>query len=273
MNTLLKELCMIKGISGREKSVREYILGEIFPYCECRVDPLGNIIALRKGKKEAKSRVMVAAHMDEVGFMVSYIYENGLLRISPVGGIDPAVIYGKTLKVGKNAITGVAGAKPVHMLDGDEKKKEIKMDDIYVDIGAQNREEAEKLVSLGDSVCFDSDYIHFGDGMIKAPAVDDRAGCAIMIELIKNEPEYDTYFVFTVQEEVGTRGAEAAVFSVKPDKAIIVETTTAADINGVSDEKEFALSARARLFPIWIGALFMTGSCIKPPSALPSKRA
>lgn len=237
MNELLKNLCNANGISGREDEVRKLILSEIEPFAQCKVDALGNIIAFKKGKNAAASKVMLAAHMDEVGFMVNYITESGYVKITPVGGIDQRVVYGRRVIIGKNKITGVIGAKAVHLLSGDERNKVPDFSEMYVDIGAESREEAEKYVSLGDSVYFDSDIYPFGDGFIKGKAIDDRAGCAILIDMIKQEQPYDLYFVFTVQEEVGTRGAKAAAFSLMPDKAIVVETTTAADIAGVSGEK------------------------------------
>lgn len=237
MTDILRKLCLVNGISGRENEVREMILSEIEPYAQCTVDSMGNIIAFKKGKKSAVSKVMLAAHMDEVGFMVNYITENGFIKITPVGGIDQRVIYGRRVVIGKNKITGVIGAKPVHLLSGDESKKVPDFSEMYVDIGASSKEEAAKYVCLGDSVYFDSDIYTFGDGFIKGKAIDDRAGCAVLIDMIKHEQPYDLYFVFTVQEEVGTRGAKGAAFSVMPEKAIVVETTTAADIAGVGGEK------------------------------------
>lgn len=237
MTELVKKLCSADGISGREDEVRNLILSEIEPFAKCSVDALGNIIAFKKGKSGAVSKVMLAAHMDEVGFMVNYITEGGFIKITPVGGIDRRVVYGRRVKIGKNKITGVIGAKAVHLLSGDEKDKVPDFSEMYVDIGAESREEAERHVSLGDSVYFDSDIYPFGSGFIKGKALDDRAGCAILIDMIKREQPYDLYFVFTVQEEVGTRGAKGAAFSVMPEKAIVVETTTAADIGGVSGEK------------------------------------
>lgn len=237
MTELFKNLCCAKGISGREREVRKMILSEIEPYAQCGVDPLGNIIAFKKGKNEASSKVMLAAHMDEVGFMVNYITESGYLKITPVGGIDRRVVYGRRVLIGENDVVGVIGAKAVHLLKSDEREKVPDFSEMYVDIGAKSRDEAEKYVRLGDSVCFDSDIYSFGDGFIKGKAIDDRAGCALLIDMIKSEQPYDLYFVFTVQEEVGTRGAKGAAFSLTPDKAIVVETTTAADIGGVDGEK------------------------------------
>ncbi len=233
----LEKLCTLNGISGDETAVREYICSQIEGKCEYHIDNLGNVIAFKKGRKIPSKKILLDAHMDEVGFIVTNIKSDGTLSFSTVGGIDVAVITGRHVKVGKDRINGVIGSKAVHNLSADEKNTMPSVSRLYIDIGANDREDAEKYVKIGDSVCFDSEYIKFGDNKIKCKAVDDRAGCAILLDLIDSELEYDTYFSFSVQEEVGLRGAKTASFSVNPDFAIIVETTTAADINGVSGEK------------------------------------
>lgn len=230
----LKELCLINGISGDEDFVRAYIINEIKDFAEYEIDSLGNLIVFKKGHETPKNKVMVSAHMDEVGMIVNFINSDGTLKISSVGGVDPRVVFGRQVTVGDNSIIGVIGAKAVHNLSGEERKTAVTFDKMYVDIGCENKEQAEKLVSLGDSVCFSSDYIEFGDNFIKAKAIDDRAGCAIMINLIKQELKYDTYFTFVVQEEIGLRGARCAAYSVNPDYAIVLESTTAADIPSAS---------------------------------------
>ncbi|MBE6774706.1 MAG: M42 family metallopeptidase [Ruminococcaceae bacterium] len=235
MVDLLKELCLIDGISGREDKVREYIISEIKDKCKYETDPLGNVIAFKEGKNRAKKKVMLSAHMDEVGFIVTYICDNGFLKFTNVGGVDSKVTLGKSVKVGENGVNGVIGSKAIHLCHGDEEKNAPSLDKLYIDIGAENREEAERYVQIGDSVHFSSDFVAFGKSKIKAKAIDDRFGCAIMLEMIKSELEFDTYFAFLVQEEVGCRGASAAAFSVKPDYAIVLEATTAADVAFVGD--------------------------------------
>lgn len=230
----LKDLCLINGISGDEDFVRAYIINEIKDFAKYEIDSLGNLIVFKKGHETPKNKVMVSAHMDEVGMIVNFINSDGTLKISSVGGVDPRVVFGRQVTVGDNSIIGVIGAKAVHNLSSEERKTAVTFDKMYVDIGCENKEQAEKLVSLGDSVCFSSDYIEFGDNFIKAKAIDDRAGCAIMINLIKQELEYDTYFTFVVQEEIGLRGARCAAYSVNPDYAIVLESTTAADIPSAS---------------------------------------
>lgn len=234
---MLKELCMINGTSGREKAVREFIISKIPADCEYEVDRLGNIICHKKGKHAAKNKVMLSAHMDEVGFIVTYICDDGMLRFHNVGGIDERVVFGRSVTLESGA-RGVIGGKAVHQLDGDEKETLPKIADMFIDIGARNKKEAEKFVNLGDAAYFDSEYTEFGDGFVKAKALDDRAGCMILIDMLNSELEYDVEICFVVQEEIGTRGAAVAAFSVAPEYAIVLESTTASDISGVSGNKK-----------------------------------
>ena len=229
---VLENLCLLNGTSGDESRVREYIINEIRNYCDYSVDALGSVIALKKGKKIPDKKVMISAHMDEVGFIITYITEDGYLKFSPVGGIDPRVVIDRVVDI--NGTKGVIGAKAVHLLSSDEKKSAPSFDKMYIDIGAKNKEDAEKYVSLGDYAYFVSDYQEFGDGFVKAKALDDRIGCMLMIELIKSELEYDTCFCFNVQEEVGLRGSQCTAFSVQSDISIVLESTTATDLDGVT---------------------------------------
>lgn len=229
---MLKDLCLLNGTSGREEAVRNYIIEKIKDKCEYSVDALGSVIAFKKGRKAPDKKVLVAAHTDEVGFIITDITDDGYLRFAPVGGIDAAVVLGRRVDI--NGIKGVVGAKAVHLLSDDEKKNEPVFDKLAIDIGAADKAEAEKAVLLGDCAYFASDYCEFGDGFIKSKALDDRIGCMLMIELINSDLEYDTYFCFNVQEEVGLRGSGCSTYAVKPDVAVILESTTAADIDGVT---------------------------------------
>ena len=240
----LKSLCLIDGISGDEGRVRDYIISRIQDKCTYRVDPMGNILAFKKGKNSPKNKVMLSAHMDEVGFIVTYICDNGFIKFTNVGGVDPKVALGRAVAIGENSVKGVIGHKAIHLCHGEEETTVPKLDKLYIDIGAANKEEAEKYVSLGDSVHFISDYVEFGENKIKAKAIDDRFGCAIMLKMIDSELEYDTNFAFLVQEEVGCRGGSAAVFSIRPDYAIVLEATTASDISGVSDEDRVCVQGK-----------------------------
>ena len=234
MKELLKELCLINGISGDENLVREYIIEKVKDFCEYRVDNLGNLICFKKGKKVPEKRLMIAAHMDEVGFIVTSIKSDGTLKFGAVGGIDTGVMIGRQVKVGKNLISGVIGSAAVHNLTKEQREKSPKTDDLYIDIGASDKEDAEKYVRLGDCVYFDSEFIEFGQNRLKSKAIDGRIGCAVMIELMRHELEYDTWFVFNVQEEIGLRGSGASAYAVSPDIAVVLEATTASDIDGVS---------------------------------------
>lgn len=231
----LKEICMLDGTSGDEGAVRDYILSHITAD-KVEVDNLGNIIVFKKGRSVPKNKVMLAAHMDEVGFMITDITEDGFLRFDAVGGVDPRVVLGRAVRL-KNGTLGVIGTKATHQLTAEQRKKAPDFGDMYIDIGAQSRSAAQKLAARGDTACFDTDFFRFGDGFIKGKAIDDRAGCLIMMDMINSDLAYDMWFAFTVQEEVGTRGAAAAAFTVNPDIAIVLETTTACDIAGVSGDK------------------------------------
>ena len=216
MLEMIRELCTLPGISGRENAVRDYIIDKIEGYAEYSVDPLGNLLVFKKGRKPANKKVMLDAHMDEVGLIITAITSEGYLHFTKVGGIDTRVILGRTVKVGEKAVNGVIGVKPVHLVDKGAEADIPKADDLYIDIGASSREEAAEYVSLGDSVWFAGDFVEFGEGFVKSKALDDRVGCAILIEMI----------------------------SIAPDYAVVVETTTAADISGVKDEKRVCLCGK-----------------------------
>ena len=240
MTDLLKELCLLDGTSGREDYVRNFIISKIERKCDYRVDPMGNIIAFKKGRKTPKNKVMLTAHMDEVALIVTEITESGFLKFSAVGGIDSKILCGRTVSFSQNEnpIRGIIGLKPVHLCEADENVKAPSIDKLAIDIGAKDKEEAEKYVSLGDCAYFVSPFVEFGDKKICSKAIDDRFGCATLIRMIECENEFDLYFAFLVQEEIGLRGAGAAAFSVSPDYAIVLEATTASDIAGVSGSKK-----------------------------------
>lgn len=242
----LKTLCELNGTSGREEDIRAYILERIEGKCEIKVDALGNIIAFKEGKKRAKNKVMISAHMDEVGFIITYITDDGYLRFDCVGGIDEKVIVGRAVTVGEQNVPGVIGIKAIHLTDKAEEGKVPEISAMYIDIGAADKKEAEKYVSIGDSAYFISDFELFGENKVKSKALDDRFGCSVMIDMIENGVDYDTWFAFLVQEEVGLRGASAAAYTIEPDYAIVLEATTAADVAGVKkEERVCALSKGA----------------------------
>ena len=233
---LLNELCMLNGTSGDEKIVRDFIISKLPDDCTYSVDALGNLIVDKKGEITPKNKVALFAHMDEVGFIVTYISNDGYVYVSNVGGIDDSALFGKKLTI--NGLTGVAGGKAIHQCSTDESKKIPSITDVSVDFGFEDKQEAEKHISLGDFGYFKSDFIEFGNKMLKSKALDDRVGCAVMLELLQEKSKIDYTCVFTVQEEIGTRGATVSAYTVNPDYAIVIETTTASDIPDTPDHKK-----------------------------------
>ncbi|MGN0534036.1 MAG: M42 family metallopeptidase [Eubacterium sp.] len=229
---MLKSLCLLNGTSGDESAVADFIINEIKDYCQYHVDNLGSVVAFKKGAKVPKNRVMLCAHTDEVGFIITDITDDGYLKFAAVGGIDSKVCLDRNITV--NGINGVIGLKPVHQLSDAEKEEAPKFKDLFIDIGAKDKSQAMKYVKLGDFAYFSSEYYEFGNGFVKSKALDDRIGCALLIELIKQELEYDTYFVFNVQEEIGLRGSGCTAYDIQPDISIILEATTAADLCSVT---------------------------------------
>lgn len=253
MLEIIKELSLLDGTSGREEKIREYLISKLPESAEYSVDAMGNLIVFVKGNKPAKNKVMLAAHMDEVGMIVTYITDDGLIKFSNVGGIETAALLGKRVKVGDSGLPGVIGVVPIHLRRGDDELKMPKNSELYIDVGADKKEDLDGLVSLGDKVVFDSGCVEFGS-LLKGKALDDRAGCALMLDMIISGVEYDTWFAFTVQEEVGCRGAAAAAFNIEPDYAVVIETTTAADISGVSGEKQVCKLGSGAVIPFMDGA-------------------
>jgi putative aminopeptidase FrvX len=235
MAELLKRLTEARGVTGNEDEVRGIIL-ELAAQAgaEVSVDRMGNVIARRPGRTGGK-KIMLAAHMDEVGFIISSISENGMLKFKPVGGIDQRILLSKRVRIGKDGIPGVIGVKAIHLQEPSERNTVIKQKQMYIDIGAHSREEAQKVVEAGDYASFDSSFTPFGDNKVKAKALDDRAGCTILLELLKETYDFDLIACFTVQEEIGLRGAEVAAWHVEPDMAVVVEGTTCADIPDVPE--------------------------------------
>ena len=233
MVNTLKTLCALPGVSSWEDEVRDYIRSRVEPHADSvRVDAMGNLIVFKKGEKSTGNKLMLCAHMDEVGLMVQFITDEGYLKFSCVGGIDRRVLLGKQVLVGPKKVPGIIGLKAVHMTTPEERKSVPKLEDYYIDIGAVSGEEARAQVSEGDCCVFVSDAVEFGGGMLKAKAIDDRVGCAVLVKLLEEPLPMDCTFVFTVQEEVGTRGAKTAAWSVNPDYGIAVDVTDVDDTPG-----------------------------------------
>lgn len=234
----LKTLCYLSGASGNEDEVRDYILERVLPYSdEIITDTMGNLIITKKGRRHDCKKILICAHMDEVGIIITGIDDDGYLRFDFLGGVDRRVVIGKHVYIGKERIHGVIGIKPYHLVDKEEEKTVPKREDMYIDIGAKSSDEAKELISLGDSGVFDDNVMEFGNGFLKAKAIDDRVGCAAMIKLMERELPCDCVFAFTVQEEIGTRGAKLVSSRVNPDVAIVLEGTTAADFPEVPEGK------------------------------------
>ena len=234
---LLKRLCMANGISGDEGAVRELIIEEIKGYADYKIDALGNLLVHKKGKKPAQNRLMLSAHMDEVGMMVTDVTAGGFLKFDEVGGIDRRVLIGKQVTVGKNNVPGVIGIKPIHLCKGEEHKTIPEYSEMTIDIGADSAEQALEVVGVGDSVQLVSEFIET-ETHLNAKAIDDRFGCYVMIELIKSDLEYDADFAFVVQEEVGLRGSKTAAYTLDPAFALVLETTTSAEIPEIEPQKQ-----------------------------------
>lgn len=227
----LEALTNLCGVSGDEGRVRAYLKKEAMALAsDISVDAMGNLYVHKPGPGR---RVMLCAHMDEVGMIVTGIRDDGLLAYEACG-LDPRVCVSKRVLVGKGAVPGVIGAKAIHLQSKEEFTKAIKHDKLYVDIGAKDKKDAEASVHVGDYICFNTEFAQLGE-LVSAKALDDRVGCAILLALMQNEYACDISYVFTVQEEVGCRGAMAAVHRVEPEIALVLEGTMANDLPEATD--------------------------------------
>lgn len=238
---LLKKLTEACGGPGQEYEIRNVIREEVTPLVdEVYTDAIGNLITIKNGTKSGP-KVMLAAHMDEVSLMIVSIENSGLLKFRPVGGIDPRVLIAKSVVIGPNKVPGVIGSKPIHLQSPGERNKPFSLNELFIDIGATKKEQAEQLVNIGDHAYFTTEYAEIGADKIKAKAFDDRVGCALLIESLKDSYSFPLYGVFTVQEEVGLRGAGVATHQIEPDLALVLEGTTASDVPEI-DEHQHATS-------------------------------
>ncbi|MGE5532758.1 MAG: M42 family metallopeptidase [Bacillota bacterium] len=210
------------------------------PYAdEIHIDKMENVTAIKKGKPKAP-KIMLAAHMDEVGLMVKTITKDGFLQFSKMGGIDDRILPAQkvTIFTKKGHLSGIIGSKPPHIQKEEERKKMITYDDLFIDVGAENKEDAANIgVSVGDPIAFDTNYVKLGNDSAMGKAFDNRAGCATMVEALKllGQTECTVCAVGTVQEEVGLRGAATAAFGLDPDLAIVLDVTIAGDVPGVRE--------------------------------------
>jgi putative aminopeptidase FrvX len=240
LNQNLEKLSNACGVTGRENKVRELMAQMLKPYVdEIQIDRMENVIAVKKGKPEAP-KIMLAAHMDEVGLMVKTITKEGFLQFSKLGGIDDRILPAQKVVVftKKDAYPGIIGSKPPHIQKEEERKKILAFDDLFIDVGAESREDAAGMgIAVGDPIAFDVQYTKLARNVVMGKAFDNRAGCATMIETMKLLKNTDciVYAVGTVQEEVGLRGAGTAAFGVDPDLALALDVTIAGDVPGVRE--------------------------------------
>ena len=234
---LFAEICKEPGVPGYEKRIRDLVIKTVKPYADdLSVDNLGNVIALKKGKDSSK-RVMAAAHMDEIGFIVTHIDDNGFIRFQPLGGFDPKTLTAQRVIVhGTKDLIGVMGTKPVHVMSPEERQKMPKIKDFFIDMG-MSKDEVEKYISIGNPITRERELIEMGD-CLNAKSIDNRVAVYILIETLKRlqneEIPYDFYGVFTVQEEVGIRGANVASHTINPDFGFGLDTTIAYDLPGAA---------------------------------------
>lgn len=254
MKELLQTLCVLDAPSSFEDTLRDWIWAQATPYTQdIRTDAMGNLIIRKRGARSCPDKLMLAAHMDEVGLLIRSITDDGYLKFVTLGGIDRRVLIGKRVLVGTDRLPGIIGIKAYHLGAPDERKKTPRLTELFIDIGAQNREEAETYVSLGDAAVFEPIAEDFGSGCLRAKALDDRIGCALLLTLLRQDLPLDCTFVFTVQEEVGTRGAFGAAFSVQPDIALVLEGTTAADLPDATGHKKVCLMGGGPVVPFMDG--------------------
>ncbi len=233
---LLKAICEAPGVSGFERRIRELVLREIKELVdEVQIDNMGNVVAIRRGK--AAKRVMVAAHMDEIGFIVNHIDDKGFLRFLPLGGFDPKTLTAQRVIVhGSKDLIGVLGCKPIHIMKPDERKNVIPLADYFVDTG-MSKEEVSRYVSVGDPISRERELIEIGH-CVTSKSLDNRVSVFILIETLRSlrgkELPYDLYATFTVQEEVGLRGAMASTAHIDPDFGFGLDVTIAYDVPGSS---------------------------------------
>ena len=240
INESLEKLSNACGVTGRETQVRELMIQLLKPHAdEIIVDKLENVIAIKKGKPNTP-KIMLAAHMDEVGLMVKTITKEGFIKFTKMGGIDDRILPAQkvTIYTRKGEYPGIIGSKPPHIQKEEERKKVLSFDELFIDIGAETKEDAANQgVAIGDPIAFDVKYTQLGKDNVMGKAFDNRAGCITMIETLKllGETECTVCAVGTVQEEVGLRGAATAAFGVDPDVALALDVTITGDVPGVRD--------------------------------------
>ena len=254
----LKTLTEINAPAGHEQPIRRALLEELKakglnPY----IDRMGNVIVVKEGSGSApRKRVMVAAHMDEVGLIVTGHAEGGFLKVTQAGGIDPRVLISKRVKVGDDNIPGVIGAVAIHLQSAADRARVMGYRDITVDIGATDKGEAERKAPIGTYISFDTPYVEYGDGYACGKAFDDRVGCYTILRLLEEDLPCDLIAAFTAEEEVGCRGASGAAFAQEPDIGIVLEGTTCNDLGDIPEVAQVCKAGQG------VAVSFMDGSSI-----------
>lgn len=236
---LLAQICKTPGAPGFEQKVRELVMNEVSPFVdEVKVDNMGNVYAIKRGKSDKK--VMIGAHMDEIGFIVTHIDDKGFIRFHTLGGFDPKTLTAQRVIIhGKKDIIGVMASKPIHVMSPEERNKIAKISDYFIDTGL-SKEEVSKYIKVGDSITREREFIEMGN-CVNSKSLDNRLAVFILIETLKQlkdkEVPYDVYGVFTVQEEVGIRGANVSALRINPDFGFGLDTTIAFDLPGAAEHE------------------------------------
>jgi len=245
---LQQKLSSLIGVSGYEDDVRNFIIGEIEQKelaDRAWIDPLGNVLAIKEGEV-GDNRILLDAHIDEIGFMISHIEKRGFLRFVPIGGWDKRILLGQStiLKSGSEEFFhGIIGSKPPHLTSAEERKKVLEISDMYIDIGLNSKEEVLKNnINIGTVGTLFSPFVEFPNGMVRGKAFDDRTGCNVILQIMmllkeKYHLKDTVLFNFAVQEEIGGQGALTGAYNLKPTKALAIENTTAADVPGINDSE------------------------------------
>jgi len=244
------------GASGDENLISDIIAQKAKECCQkVFKDNMGNLYCFKEGNGANKKTIMMSCHTDEVGLIISSATDDGFLKFRTVGGIDSSVLLAKRVKIGKNRVLGVTGIKAVHLSTAEDREKRISTADMYIDIGEKTKEDALNKVNIGDYAVFDTEFEHMGS-LIKGKAFDDRLGCYILCELMKNTYQNDVWYCFTVQEEIGLRGAAVSSRRIKADAAVVVECTTCLDFPSVDKEKTSTNLAKGPAITIVDGSTY-----------------
>ena len=237
---LMRELSLAPGISGNEEVIAGILERELKDVADdIEIDNMGNFIATKKGDKKAPS-IMLASHMDEIGLMVQFIDDKGFIKFAKIGGINDQMLMNQivTIHTKNGEVTGVIGSKPPHVTTPEERKKVVESKEMFIDIGAKDKEDAQSIVEIGDAITFNSEFVEYPSGLIMGKALDNRVGCYVMCEVLKRVNTRATvYGVGTVQEEVGLKGAKTSAFKLNPDYAIALDVTLSGDHPGIKPEE------------------------------------